>query len=72
MEELDKKWILLNNTNCDTTDSPSTLGLDNLYKHQLRNKHLICFKKADFLSAELGAKKEWCLIIICENPYYSF
>ena len=27
MEELDKKWILLNNTNCDTTDSPSTLGL---------------------------------------------
>ena len=29
-------------------------------------------KKADFLSAELGAKKEWCLIIICENPIYSF
>ena len=33
MEELDKKWILLNNTNCNATDSPSTLGFRNLSKH---------------------------------------
>jgi hypothetical protein len=31
MEDLDKDWILLNNTNCITKDSsPSTLGLTNM------------------------------------------
>lgn len=30
MEEFDKKWILLNNTNCQVNDSPSTLGLTNM------------------------------------------
>ena len=30
MEELDKKWIFLNNTICATKDSPSTLGLTNM------------------------------------------
>lgn len=30
MEDFDKKWILLNNTNCQTKDSPSTLGLTNM------------------------------------------
>ena len=30
MEDLDKKWILLNNTSCQSNDSPSTLGLTNM------------------------------------------
>ena len=31
MEDLDQKWILLNNTNCEAENSfPSTLGLTNM------------------------------------------
>jgi hypothetical protein len=31
MEDLDKEWILLNNTSCGSKDSsPSTLGLTNM------------------------------------------
>jgi hypothetical protein len=31
MEDLDQKWILLNNTNCEAENSfPSTLGLVNM------------------------------------------
>lgn len=30
METLDKRWILFNDTNCKSKDSPSTLGLTNM------------------------------------------
>jgi len=30
MEELDKRWIFFNESNCKSKDSPNTLGLTNM------------------------------------------
>lgn len=50
IEDLDKEWILLNNTSCNEKDSsPSTLGLTNMAGMILNNKNTILINKIKIL-----------------------